>query len=289
VEILKKNNEKALLTIGSKELESFTEIQNFRERFFIRILPMEDSLKKALALGFPGSNIICMQGPFDKEMNAATLKMTGAKFLVTKDSGDTGGFEEKVSAALSLCCDVIVVARPVEEEGFTFDELLVYFGIDDSPKDSPEQRMFPLFVDMNGRMVLVIGGGKVAERRIKILADFGPDIYVIAPVVTEYIERAALLKTIRLHKRKYKKEDIADIMPFLVIAATDERKVNHQIMTEARALGIQVSVADNSKECTCYFPAIAENKKFIAALVSKNGDHSGLKEMAKKTRELFDL
>ena len=131
--ILKKNNERVLLTIGSKELKPFTRVENYAERFFVRILPMQDSLKKALDLGFRCSNIICMQGPFDSEMNTATLKMTGAKFLVTKDSGDAGGFEAKVSAAFSLGCEIIVIARPVEdpvqEKTYMFDELLEYFNV----------------------------------------------------------------------------------------------------------------------------------------------------------------
>jgi precorrin-6Y C5,15-methyltransferase (decarboxylating) len=90
---------------------------------------MADSLKKALDLGFQGSNIICMQGPFNKEINTATLKIIDAKFLVTKDSGDAGGFEEKVSAALSLGCKVIAISRPVQEDGYTLDEVLSYFNI----------------------------------------------------------------------------------------------------------------------------------------------------------------
>jgi len=123
-EILSKREDNVLLTVGSKELEAFTSIENYAARFFVRILPMPDSLQKALELGFSGSNIICMQGSFDQEMNIATLKMTGAKFLVTKDSGDAGGFGEKVFAALSLGCEVIVIKRPIEEEGYSFDEIL---------------------------------------------------------------------------------------------------------------------------------------------------------------------
>ena len=305
VEILKRKDEKVLLTIGSKELEPFTKIENYAQRFFVRILQMTDSLNKALDFGFRGSNIICMQGPFDEEMNTATLKMTGAKVLVTKESGDAGGFEAKVSAALSLGCEVIVIARPIPlklpptdssrvqresytEESYTIDELLAHFGIDKKPIETHEQRMFPLFVDMNGRRVLVIGGGNVAERRLKVLADFGAEIIVIAPVVTEYIEHAASLNVIRLLKREYKNGDIAELMPFFVIAATDRRQVNHEVMVEARSLNIRVSVADNSKECSFYFPAIAESETYIAALVSKNGDHAGLKQTAKEIRTFLN-
>ena len=147
---------------------------------------------------------------------------------------------------------------------------------------------FPLFVDMSGRKVLVAGGGNIAERRIKVLLDFGADITVISPEVTEYIERAASLQTIRLHKRKYQQGDITDMTPFLVIAATGNRQVNHDIMTEARSLDIHVSVADCREECTCYFPAIADNGAFIAGLVSKDGNHTGVKQIAKKIRETLN-
>jgi siroheme synthase-like protein len=148
--------------------------------------------------------------------------------------------------------------------------------------------LFPLFVDMSGRKALVAGGGNVAERRVKVLASFGADITVISPEATEYIEHASSSNMLRLLKRKYKEGDIAAMTPFLVVAATDEQQVNHCIMTEAKNLNILVSVANCRKECTFYFPAIAENEDYIAGLVSKNGNHSGVKQTAKKIRNLFN-
>ncbi len=143
---------------------------------------------------------------------------------------------------------------------------------------------FPLFVDISGKKALVVGGGNIAERRVKILASFGADITVISPETTEYIEHAPL----RLLKRRYKEGDIAAIAPFLVIAATNERQVNHNVMTEAKNLNIHVSVADCREECTFYFPAIAESGDYIAGLVSKNGKHSGVKQVAEKVREVLN-
>jgi len=144
---------------------------------------------------------------------------------------------------------------------------------------------FPLFVDMNGKKVLIVGGGNVAERRVKILTSFGADITVISPEVTEYIERLASSNKIRLLKRKYENDDIIIINPFLVIAATNNQQVNYDVMTEAKNKNILVSAADRRDECTFYFPAIAENENYIAGLVSKNGDHAGVKRMAQKIRE----
>jgi len=158
----------------------------------------------------------------------------------------------------------------------------------DTIKKTERMSFFPLFVDMKGRKTLIAGGGKVAERRIKVLLKFGADITVIAPEVSEYIENAASLGTIRLFKRKYKGGDIKNLIPFLVIAAADDRQVNHQITAEAKKLDIHVSTADCREECTFYFPAIADNDSFVAGLVSKDGDHAGVKQMAEKIRETLN-
>ena len=287
--ILKRSGEKALLTVGSKELEAFTGIEDFGDRLFVRILPMRESLEKALALGFHGPNIICMQGPFDEEMNAATLKKTGAKVLVTKDSGSPGGFEAKVAAALSLGLEVIVIARPEEEEGYTYKELLDVFEIEDIREEDPEYTaFFPLFVDMWGRKALVFGGGNIAERRVKTLVSFSADVLVISPSATEYISSSAARGELELASRGYEEGDIGRTGPFVVFAATDDRQVNKAIAEEAADLGIPVSVADKRGECTCYFPAIAENEDYTVGLVSNSGDHAGVKRLAERMRRLLD-
>ena len=106
-----------LLTTGSKELEAYTAVQDFQTRLFPRVLPSASVLEKCAALGFPGAHIIAMQGPFSQAMNAALLRETGAKILVTKDTGVSGGFAEKVAAAKEVSAKVLVIARPREEQG----------------------------------------------------------------------------------------------------------------------------------------------------------------------------
>ena len=306
IETLNENDEKALLAIGSKELKAFTNVKNYTQRLFIRILPMQESLKKAYDLGYSGPNIICMQGPFDKEMNIASIKMTGAKYLITKDSGDIGGFEAKISAAETMGCKIIVIARPEKETGSTYSELLETFGIKENNKENetektsykskippthknPESSFFPLFINIKNKTILVLGGGKVAERRIKTLIPYDADLVVISPKVTEYIKTAAEQGTICLLERKYEKGDIIGLDPILVIAATDDRQTNREAMKEAEKLNTQISVADCREECTCYFPAIAENESFIAGLISKNGDHKGVKKLAEKIRSMLNI
>lgn len=116
-----------LLTTGSKDLGRFVRLPDFQERIYARILPNLDSLSSALELGYPGRHLICMQGPFSEELNAAMLRQIGASVLVTKDTGDVGGFAEKIQAAQAAGAHVLVVRRPVRESGLTGGELLALF------------------------------------------------------------------------------------------------------------------------------------------------------------------
>ena len=111
-----------LLTTGSKELNCFA-LPGLVERCYPRVLPMADSLDRCLKLGFPPKNIICMQGPFSKELNVALLKQYHIKTLVTKDTGGYGGFREKAEAAREAGCALLVVERPTRETGLTLEEL----------------------------------------------------------------------------------------------------------------------------------------------------------------------
>lgn len=114
---------KVLITTGSKELEAYTTVTDYDNRLFIRVLPTLEVMEKCLKLGFNGKNLICMQGPFSYDMNVAMLKQTGARYIVTKDTGAAGGFEEKISAARNLGVTVILISRPPEKAGLTINEL----------------------------------------------------------------------------------------------------------------------------------------------------------------------
>lgn len=126
VELLNNLEGNIFLTTGSKNLKDFTAVENYKERIALRVLPMESSLQSALELGYKPANIVCMQGPFSKEMNVATLKKFGSKFMVTKDSGEVGGFFEKVTAAQEAGAKLVVIGRTTEEQGESYEEILKY-------------------------------------------------------------------------------------------------------------------------------------------------------------------
>ena len=126
VELLNNLEGNIFLTTGSKNLKDFTGVENYKERIALRVLPMESSLQSALELGYKPANIVCMQGPFSKELNVATLKKFNSKFMVTKDSGEVGGFLEKVTAAQDAGAKLIVIGRITEEQGESYEEILKY-------------------------------------------------------------------------------------------------------------------------------------------------------------------
>ena len=126
VELLNHLEGNIFLTTGSKNLPDFTAVHDYAERIALRILPMEASLKSALSLGYKPAHIVCMQGPFSKDLNIAMLKKFGSKFMVTKDSGTVGGFEEKVEAAEAAGAKLIVIGRAGAEAGAGYSEIVSY-------------------------------------------------------------------------------------------------------------------------------------------------------------------
>lgn len=123
-ELLEQTEGPIFLTTGSKDLAAFTAVKDYCERIALRILPMAESLNKALTLGYAPANIVCMQGPFDEDLDAATFAKYGARYVVTKDSGEAGGFSAKARAAVRVGAQLIVIGRKEREEGSSVSELL---------------------------------------------------------------------------------------------------------------------------------------------------------------------
>ena len=114
VEYLKKTTGNILIATGSKELHLYTEIENYRERCFARVLSTEPAVRESVRLGFEGSHLFAMQGPFAQDLNLALLRQTKAAYFVTKETGKAGGFDEKAEAAEMAGAVLVVIGRPDE-------------------------------------------------------------------------------------------------------------------------------------------------------------------------------
>lgn len=115
-------------SLGANEANELTKIIDFQNRVILRILPITDALNHCLELGYPPKNIICMQGPFSRELNAAMFRETGSKILLTKESGTYGGFKEKLLAAHDCSMDIFVLARPEKDPGLTIEDAINAIG-----------------------------------------------------------------------------------------------------------------------------------------------------------------
>jgi precorrin-6Y C5,15-methyltransferase (decarboxylating) len=115
-----------LVTTGSKELAAYTAITNYQERIYARVLSLYEVVKSCSDMGIEGKHLICMQGPFSREMNSALIRQFGVSWLVTKESGKAGGFLEKYLAAKETGCGLIIIGRPKKEEGSSLEECLSF-------------------------------------------------------------------------------------------------------------------------------------------------------------------
>jgi glutamyl-tRNA reductase len=144
---------------------------------------------------------------------------------------------------------------------------------------------FPLFVDLSGKSIAVIGAGPVALRRIQTLLAYPCHIKVTAPVVHPDVERLYREDRITLVQKPYEASDIKDA--FFVIAATDDRALNHQIALDARRNGQHCSIADCKEECTFYFPATVHYDGGVIGICGTGENHSRTKEMSAGIREFI--
>lgn len=115
--VLAGDKKPVLFTTGSKELDFFAGEPGLRDRIYARVLPDSRVLARCEQLGIRGKHLIAMQGPFSEEMNRALIRATGVGWLVTKESGKQGGFEEKLAAAGSCGIKTVVIRRPDQENG----------------------------------------------------------------------------------------------------------------------------------------------------------------------------
>lgn len=125
-EELIKTDGNILFTTGSKELKNLILNDDVRKRAVVRVLPSIESINLCNEAGIAEKNIIAMYGPHSAECNRAIIKQYKIAHLLTKESGQTGGYFEKISAAVSENIQIHVIKRPGEKSAniMTVDEAI---------------------------------------------------------------------------------------------------------------------------------------------------------------------
>lgn len=148
---------------------------------------------------------------------------------------------------------------------------------------------FPFYIDISNILCLVVGGGKVASRKIKTLLDFDAKVVVIAPKICKEIyefERTYNTKNKRVYirNRKFSDEDIVDAE--VIIAATDDNALNSHISNICRKSNKMINVVDVKEECSFIFPSI-EKKGELVISISTGGNSPALAAKVRRDIKRF--
>lgn len=134
---------------------------------------------------------------------------------------------------------------------------------------------FPMFVDIKKKKCLIVGGGTVALRKVQVLLDFGADVVVVAPEVFPKIKEYP----VTVYQRNFEKEDLQGCE--LVVAATDDAGLNHEIAEAAQKQKIPVNAVDQQEDCSFIFPSYVREQELVGAF-SSGGNSPVLTQYLKK-------
>ena len=132
---------------------------------------------------------------------------------------------------------------------------------------------YPIYLNLKGKRVVVVGGGEVAERKIESLLETDASINVISPEVTSRILKLATERRVELHRRPYRDGDCSGAT--LVLSATDDNATNQSVFEEARKAGALVNTADQPALCDFIMPAVVRRGE-VAIAISTSGTSPGL-------------
>ncbi|RIP34814.1 NAD(P)-binding protein [Staphylococcus gallinarum] len=146
--------------------------------------------------------------------------------------------------------------------------------------------LIPLMFDISDKQVVVIGGGKVAERRVKTLAQYTKHILIISPTLTNVLEELFENSVIKWCKREFRAEDVQTAS--LIIVATNDSETNKRVL-QAKPQHALINYAEDVAVGDIAFPSILQRGKLTLS-VSTQGASPGLTaQILQEFRERYDL
>ena len=144
---------------------------------------------------------------------------------------------------------------------------------------------FPLFIEMEGRNVLVVGAGTIATRRIVSLLEFGASLTVVAQIPSEKVLCLAKEDRLQLYNRAFQIDDVTGMD--LVFSATNNPDTETLVYEICKTMCIPVNIASNRKLCDVYFPGLVRQDEIVIGLTSGGTDHSLVKRTTEKLKEFL--
>jgi precorrin-2 dehydrogenase/sirohydrochlorin ferrochelatase len=140
-------------------------------------------------------------------------------------------------------------------------------------------KYYPVFLNIQSKQAIIIGGGTVAERKAVSLLKAGARVTVVSPELTEKLGNLAKNKIIKHISRGYRKNDIKDA--FLIVAATDSSEINTRVSKDARGL---VNVVDVPSLCNFIAPSVI-TRGVLTIAISTSGVSPALAKTIRKELE----
>lgn len=144
---------------------------------------------------------------------------------------------------------------------------------------------YPVFLDLDGQKVVVVGGGEVAERKIRTLLVYGCRISVISHHLTPHLKEFAVKKRINHLPYESLGESLDDA--FMVMAATDDPEVNRQIASQAKEKGLLVNAVDQPGDCNFIMPSIVKRGDLQIAISTAGKSPALAKKLRKDMESIF--
>ena len=142
---------------------------------------------------------------------------------------------------------------------------------------------YPVFLDLRGRRVVVIGGGAMGEEKVTRLMPYGADVVVVSPDVTDEVSKLAQDGQVEWTRRLYRGGDLEGAF-IAIVADTSDDAVNHAVSEEAHQRNVPLNVADVTDLCTWITPSVARRGEVIVA-TSTGGASPAL---ARRFREILN-
>ena len=151
---------------------------------------------------------------------------------------------------------------------------------------------FPMFIDIEGKHILVVGAGKIALRRVQTLLQFRARIKVIAKEIPKEQKEAFHLLVsegkIVLEEKAFEESDLTEAL-FFFFSATNVKKLNHEICMLCRKRKILANTATDRTDCDFYFPAVAVQEELVVGITGDGSDHRKVAETAARIRKVLEM
>lgn len=145
--------------------------------------------------------------------------------------------------------------------------------------------LFPVFIDLKGRRCLVVGGGRVAERKVRRLVEAGARVTVVAKIASERLRRLARLKKVRLRTRDFSPADLRGV--FLMVCATDDARAQARIAAAAKKKNVLANVVDAPALCDFFLPAVARRGQLQIAVSTGGSSPAIAKRIARELKRRY--